>query len=140
MIKREKYISRIRGFYESDLIKIITGIRRCGKSVLLEQIMEEIRAKSDNIVYLNFEDLSVRSAIKSPLQLIDYVEQNRKEGKCYLFCDEIQNLENWPDACKSLRLHNNSLFITGSNSKLLSREFTGELSGRYVTKQLDHHD
>ena len=60
MIKREKYISRIRGFYESDLIKIITGIRRCGKSVLLEQIMEEIRAKSDNIIYLNFEDLAVR--------------------------------------------------------------------------------
>lgn len=132
MIKREKYISRIRGFYESDLIKIITGIRRCGKSVLLEQIMEEIRAKSDNIIYLNFEDLAVRSAIKSPLQLIDYVEQNRKEGKCYLFFDEIQNMEDWPDACKSLRLHNNSLFITGSNSKLLSREFTGELSGRYV--------
>ena len=133
MIKRENYLKRIRGFYDSDLIKIITGIRRCGKSVILTQIMEEIGEKTDNIIYLNFEDLKVQSQISSSLDLIEYVDINRKGGKCYLFFDEIQNLDGWSDACKSLRLHNNSLFITGSNSKLLSREFTSELSGRYVS-------
>ena len=64
--------------------------------------------------------------------LIDYIENNRKDGKCYIFLDELQMLENWQEACKTLRLYNNSIFITGSNSKLLSKEFTKELSGRYV--------
>ncbi len=64
--------------------------------------------------------------------LIDYVEKNRKQGKCYLFLDEIQVLDGWQEACKTLRLYNNSIFVTGSNSKLLSKEFTKELSGRYV--------
>ena len=132
MIKREHYINQIRPFYESDLIKIITGIRRSGKSVILEQIMDEVRSKTDNIIYLNFEDKRTSININDSQQLIEYVEANRGEGKCYLFFDEIQTLTGWQDACKTLRLYNNSLFITGSNSKLLSGEFTKELSGRYV--------
>ena len=133
MIKRENYLKKIRGFYESDLIKIITGIRRCGKSVILQQIMEEINEKTDNVIYLNFEVLSVRSTIRNANDLIAYVDENRKQGKAYLFFDEIQVLNGWQDACRSLRLENNSIFITGSNSKLLSKEFTKELSGRYVS-------
>ena len=132
MIKREHYINQIRPFYESDLIKIITGIRRSGKSVILEQIMDEVRSKTDNIIYLNFEDKRTSININDSQQLIEYVEANRGEGKCYLFFDEIQTLTGCQDACKTLRLYNNSLFITGSNSKLLSGEFTKELSGRYV--------
>ncbi|MBO5357403.1 MAG: ATP-binding protein [Clostridia bacterium] len=132
MIYREHYIEKIREFYDSDLIKIITGIRRCGKSIILEQIMNEIKGKTDNIIYLNFEDKRVSSKIANGDALIDYIEANKKEGKCYLFFDEIQTLENWQDACKTLRLYNYSVFITGSNSKLLSSEFTKELSGRYV--------
>ena len=132
MIKREHYINQIRPFYESDLIKIITGIRRSGKSVILEQIMDEVRSKTDNVIYLNFEDKRTSININDSQQLIEYVEANRGEGKCYLFFDEIQTLTGWQDACKTLRLYNNSLFITGSNSKLLSGEFTKELSGRYV--------
>lgn len=132
MIEREHYIRRIREFYESDLIKIITGIRRSGKSVILQQIVREIKSKSDNVISLNFEDKRVSSNIKDGDALIDYVDKHRGAGKCYLFFDEIQNIDGWQDACKTLRLYDNSLFITGSNSKLLSREFTKELSGRYV--------
>ena len=133
MIQREHYIKQVRPFYESDLIKIITGIRRCGKSVIMEQIIEEIKEKTDNIIYLNFEDRKVSANITDADKLISYVEENKKSGKCYLFFDEIQTLDGWQEACKTLRLYNYSLFITGSNSKLLSGEFTKELSGRYVS-------
>ena len=132
MIYREHYIRPVREFYESDLIKIITGIRRSGKSVILEQIMQEIGEKTDNILYLNFEDRRVSANITDEKSLISYVENHRKNGKCYLFFDEVQILEGWQNACKTLRLYDYSLFITGSNSKLLSGEFTKELSGRYV--------
>lgn len=132
MIYREHYIKPVRDFYESDLIKIITGIRRCGKSVILEQIMQEVGKKTDNIIYLNFEDRRISANITDENLLISYVENHRKNGKCYLFFDEVQILDGWQNACKTLRLYDYSLFITGSNSKLLSGEFTKELSGRYV--------
>lgn len=132
MIKREKYIEPIREFYDSDLIKIITGIRRCGKSVILGEIYEEIKAKSDNIIYLDFEDTAVLSALPDEKSLLDYVESNRKNSLCYVFLDEVQRVEGWAGACRTLRIRNCSVFISGSNSKLLSREFTKELSGRYV--------
>lgn len=136
MIKREHYLEQIRGFYDSDLIKIITGIRRSGKSIILEQIREEIKLKSNNVIYLNFEDERIISNISNSSQLIEYVEKTRKKGKCYLFFDEIQEVKDWQLACKTLRLYDNSIFITGSNSKLLSKEFTGEFSGRYVSFQI----
>ena len=132
MIKREKYLSEIRGFYDSDLIKIITGVRRCGKSVILEQIMEEVRLKSENVIYLDFDDRAVTSSIDSWKEIVDYVNSRKKEGLCYVFLDEIQEINDWALACRSLRRENCSVFITGSNSKLLSKEFTKELSGRYV--------
>ncbi len=133
MIYREHYIEPVREFYDSDLIKIITGIRRCGKSVILEQIMREIGQTTDNIIFLNFEDKRISAHITNGNALMDYVENHRKAGKCYLFFDEIQMLDGWQDACKTLRLYDYSLFITGSNSKLLSGEFVKELSGRYVS-------
>ena len=133
MIQREHYLKQVREFYDSDLIKIITGIRRSGKSIILEQIMNEIKTKTDNVIYLNFEDKRISSNIADGNALIDYIEKNKKNGKCYLFFDEIQVLKDWQEACKTLRLYNYSVFITGSNSKLLSGEFTKELSGRYVS-------
>lgn len=133
MIKREKYINEIRGFYDSDLIKIITGVRRCGKSVVLEQVMDEIRQNSDNIIFLNFEDRLVTEKINTWKDIVTYVEDNRTTGLCYVFLDEVQEIEDWQLACKTLRLRKCSVFITGSNSKLLSGEFTKELSGRYVS-------
>ena len=94
--------------------------------------MREIGEKTDNIIYLNFEDKKVSANITDTDKLFAYVEENRKSGKCYLFFDEVQTLDGWQDVCKTLRLYDYSLFITGSNSKLLSGEFTKELSGRYV--------
>lgn len=132
MIKREKYIEPIREFYNGDLIKVITGIRRCGKSVILTQILEEIRERSDNIIFLNFEDTAVLNAIPDEMALLNYIDSHRKESLCYVFLDEVQRVDGWAGACRTLRIRNCSVFISGSNSKLLSREFTKELSGRYV--------
>lgn len=133
MIKREHYIEQIRGFYDSDLIKIITGIRRSGKSVILNEIMNEIESKTDNVIYLNFEDERILANIPDCEKLLKYIDDNRKKGKCYLFFDEIHEVKDWQLACKTLRLDDNSVFITGSNSKILSQEYTKEFSGRYVS-------
>ncbi len=133
MIKRERYIAPVREFYESDLIKVITGIRRCGKSVILGEILHEIQQKSDNVIFLDFEDAATLSNFPDSMRLLEYVESRRKESLCYVFLDEIQRVEDWAGACRTLRIRNCSVFISGSNSKLLSREFTKELSGRYVS-------
>lgn len=133
MITREHYIKPIRDFYNSDLIKVITGIRRCGKSVILRQIMDELVKDGKQCIFLDFELKPVKDAIPDADALIQYIEENRTSDKCYLFLDEIQNVKEWNEACRTLRLQNNSVFISGSNSKLLSREFTEKLSGRYVS-------
>lgn len=133
MIKREKYLEKIRPFYDSDLIKIITGIRRCGKSVILKTICDEINCITSNTIYLDFEDAADLKKAGSVDLLLNYIEQNKEDGKCYIFLDEIQNIKDWPTAVRTLRLQNNSVFISGSNSKLLSKEFATELSGRYVS-------
>ena len=134
MIKREKYIATIREFYDSDLIKIITGIRRCGKSVILEDVRKEIEQKSDNIIFVDFDDAGNLAAIPDGITLLQYIENHKNNnGLCYVFLDEIQRIDGWAEACRTLRVRNCSVFISGSNSKLLSREFTKELSGRYVS-------
>lgn len=133
MVIRERYLAPIREFYETDLVKVIIGVRRSGKSIILEQIRDEIALKNDNIIYLNFEKESDLMKASTHQELLSYVERNRKDGKCYLFLDEIQEVEDWQIAVKDLRLGNNSVFITGSNSKLLSREILSLLSGRFVS-------
>lgn len=132
MISREHYLQQIRPFYESNLVKIITGIRRCGKSVIMDQIETELRQSGKKTLMLNFEDRSVSALITTVDELIDYISQYLGKEKLYVFLDEVQMIEQWNVACRTLRLKNVSLFITGSNSKLLSKEFTKELSGRYV--------
>jgi len=133
MIYREKYLSEIRGFYDDDLIKIITGVRRSGKSVVLEQIREELSAKTNNIVSLDFDDRLATDDIETWQDIVRYVTGHRGDGLCYVFLDEVQEIEGWANACRALRRENCSVFITGSNSKLLSKEFTKQLSGRYVS-------
>ncbi|MBR2660553.1 MAG: ATP-binding protein [Clostridia bacterium] len=133
MIYREKYLSEIRGFYHSDLIKIITGVRRCGKSFVLQQIREELSEETENIVFLDFDDRIATADIQEWQDIVHYVQSNRKEKLCYVFLDEVQEIDGWASACRALRRENCSVFITGSNSKLLSKEFTKELSGRYVS-------
>ena len=137
MLKREIYLSRIRGFYDSDLIKILVGIRRCGKSVILKQIMDEIKEKGieeDHILYINFEFVEFED-LKDYKKLNTYIKEKIKDNKkYYIFLDEIQNVEKFEIIVNSLRasLENISIFITGSNSKLLSNELSTVLSGRYV--------
>ena len=134
MIIRHHYLNQIRPFYESDLIKVITGIRRCGKSVILSQIEKELRDTGKQILYINFETLAYSSEIYDALSLVSFVKNNMPaRDKLYVFFDEVQLIDGWNLACRSLRLENVSLFITGSNSRLLAREFTKELSGRYVS-------
>lgn len=134
MIIRSHYIEQIRPFFESDLIKVITGIRRCGKSVILSQIADEFRSAGKPVLYINFETLEYSAAIPDADSLVSYVKENLADTqKLYVFLDEVQLVDGWNIACRSLRLENLSLFITGSNSKLLSKEFTKELSGRYVS-------
>lgn len=132
MISREHYLQQIRPFYESNLVKIVTGIRRCGKSVIMDQIETELRQSGKKTLMLNFEDRSISALITTVDELIDYISQYLGKEKLYVFLDEVQMIEQWNVACRTLRLKNVSLFITGSNSKLLSKEFTKELSGRYV--------
>ena len=137
MLKREIYLSRIRGFYDSDLVKILVGIRRCGKSVILKQIIDEIKEKGiqeDHILYINFEFVEFED-LKDYKKLNSYVKEKIKDNKkYYIFLDEIQNVEKFEIVVNSLRasLENISIFITGSNSKLLSNELSTVLSGRYV--------
>lgn len=137
MIKREQYMSKIRPFYDSDLIKVITGIRRCGKSVILDEIRKEIEIKSNNTIFLNLEHIYDIDKVQTARALVEYVRNNRKsDDLCYLFIDEIQNMPQWVDAVKTLRLEKCSIFISGSNSKMLSKEFINELSGRHVSFQI----
>ncbi len=133
MVIREHYLKQIRPFYDSDLIKIITGIRRCGKSVILEQVQDEIKAAGKPCLFLDFDLKPTRNLIPDADALIDYVGKCIKKEKLYVFLDEIQNVKEWNEACRTLRLKNCSVFISGSNSKLLSKEFTKELSGRYIS-------
>ena len=139
MIIREKYLSQIRPFYDKDLIKVITGIRRCGKSVILTQIMDELKdkgIKENQIIYINFESKRYDN-IKNDNDLYYYIQEKMKEEiKYYLFLDEIQNIENWEKAVNSFKAdlgEKISIFITGSNSDLLSSEIATHLSGRYVS-------
>ena len=140
MIIREKYLSKIRPFYDQDLIKVIMGIRRCGKSVLLLQIIEELKEKGipeSQIIYINFENEDY-SFIKNDIDLHNYIKKKivNKE-KYYLFFDEIQNVKDWEKAINSFKSSKNvSVFITGSNSDLLSGELATHLAGRYVSFKL----
>ena len=121
MVKRERYIERIRPFYESELIKVLIGIRRCGKSVLLRQIIGEIKEKGirdEQILYMNFEDFKF-SGIRTAQALYDYVVERRvNEEKYYLFFDEIQMVDEFELVINSFRATwDVSIFITGSNGK-----------------------
>lgn len=138
MLLREDYLSKIRGFYDSDLIKILVGIRRCGKSVILNQIIEELKVKrkidEEHIIFINFEFIEFEDLLDYK-KLNKYIKDKIKDNKIYyLFLDEIQNVDNFEKVVNSLRasIKNISIFLTGSNSKMLSDELSSVLSGRYV--------
>ena len=142
MIWRETYMKKIRGFMdEPELVKIMTGLRRSGKSVMLELIRQELAQKgilSENMIVLNFEDMSLEE-LKDPKKLHDYLRHKIEtvKGRYYLFLDELQEVDNWETCINSLRVNSDAdIYITGSNSKMLSGEFATRLSGRYIQIQI----
>ncbi len=133
---RENYLRIIRPYYEADLIKVITGVRRAGKSVILESIRDELSASgvpTDHIVYINLEDLDyegIRTALNLNEEIKAHITDN---GRYYLFIDEIQHVDEFEKALASFRATlNASIFVTGSNSQLLSGELATLLTGRTV--------
>ncbi len=137
MIKREMYMSRIRPFIGSELIKVVTGIRRSGKSVMLELVKQELiesGVSTDNFISFNFEDMNY-AALCNAKALHDEITARAKsiQGKIYLFFDEIQEVTDWEKCINSLRVSIDcDIYITGSNAKLLSGELATYLAGRYV--------
>ncbi len=135
IIERATYIHKIIPFMEQSIIKVFTGQRRVGKSYLLFQIIQLIQKKNKNasVIYINKEDLTF-SNIKNALDLNAYIQSKKKENqKNYIFIDEIQEIENFSDALRSLALDTDlDIYCTGSNANLLSRDIAGQLSGRFI--------
>ena len=142
MILRPLYISKVRPFInETELVKILTGIRRSGKSVMLQLIQRELLQQgvmADHFITINFEDFSYNH-LRDPQAVHDHIkaEIDKKSGRHYLFLDEIQEVENWESVINSLRVHSDvDIYVTGSNAKLLVSEFSTYLSGRFMTLQI----
>lgn len=141
MVKREVYLEKIRNFMDKNVIKIITGMRRCGKSYLFKSIIHELKQRGTNdedILLIDLE-LPTYNHIKTREQLdeivVPFIESH--ENKVYLFFDEIQNVKEWEVSINSYyKLENTDIYITGSNSKLMSAEFATLLTGRYVNIEL----
>ena len=141
LFKREKYLGKIRSFFhDDDIIKVITGVRRCGKSCLMETIADELRSSGvskENIIYIDLDKRGYRK-IKEPDQLETLIDSMATaDGLKYLFIDEIQNVEGFEELLNGYRMDGNySIFITGSNSYLLSGELVTKLTGRYLEFEL----
>ena len=137
LFPRENYLKKIRGFYhDAGMIKVITGVRRCGKSCLMQCIAEELRAEGvddEHIVFFDLDRYGYRS-VKAPEQLEDFIRPLLAiSGMKYLFIDEVQNVDGFEDVLNGLRTEGGfSIFITGSNSYLLSGELATKLTGRYI--------
>nr|WP_102343127.1 ATP-binding protein [Galactobacillus timonensis] len=143
---REKYLSRLRPFYSSDIIKVITGIRRCGKSCIMKAIINELLSNgvdSAHIIYIPLDKRGFKE-IKKPEQLEARIESMISGGGLfYLFIDEVQNVEGFESVVQAYAEDGFSIFLTGSNSYLLSDEITTKLTGRYLTFEtfpLDFHE
>ena len=141
LYKREKYLSRMRAFYDADdIIKVITGVRRCGKSCLMATIAEELKNRGipeENIIYLDLDKRGFRK-IRTPDQLDEILSKyDDIQGLKYLFIDEIQNVSGYEPVINGFREDGSySIFITGSNSYLLSGELVTKLTGRYIEFEL----
>lgn len=136
MIKRELYMKRIRPFIGTDVIKVMTGIRRCGKSVMLELIKQEIAESGvdpSRFICINFEDMRNAHLLTAQALHDEIMWRAAGAGKVYLFFDEIQEVNGWEKCVNSLRAALDcDIYITGSNAKLLSGELATYLAGRYA--------
>ena len=138
MIKREFYLEKIVKLIDTEDIKVITGVRRCGKTVLLKQIIDELENRgiaSENIIYMSFESSKYKN-IRNDDDLDEFIfsKTNNLNGKIYLLFDEIQKVKNWEVSLNSYRVDLEcDIYITGSNSQLLSGELATLISGRYIS-------
>ena len=134
-IVRKEYLERLRNLKHKKLIKIITGIRRCGKSTVMEMFRDELLENGvdeNQIIFLNFEDYDNKH-LRNPDELYSYIKERLTQKMNYIFLDEIQRVENFPEIVDSLYIKDNvDIYITGSNSSLLSSEIATLISGRYV--------
>ena len=136
LYKREDYLNKIRGFYHDTMIKVITGIRRCGKSYLLKTIIRELKEngiQDKDIIYMELDKKEYKN-IKTPEELENVIDSLIIDNDFkYLFIDEVQNVKNFESLINAYREEGNiSIFITGSNSYLLSGELVTKLTGRYI--------
>ena len=137
MIKREEYLKVFYNYLDTDFIKIVIGLRRCGKTTFLRSIIEELKSlgiNDKNIIYISFENVKYKY-IKTSKELDEVVLDKVKdiEGKVYLLFDEIQLVDNWEESINSYRVSFDSdIYVTGSNSKLFSSELSTLIAGRYV--------
>lgn len=138
MIKRKFYLEKIVKLIDTENIKVITGVRRCGKTVLLKQIIDELENRgiaSENIIYMSFESSKYKN-IRNDNDLDEFIfsKTNNLNGKIYLLFDEIQKVKNWEVSLNSYRVDLEcDIYITGSNSQLLSGELATLISGRYIS-------
>lgn len=138
MIKRKFYLEKIVKLIDTEDIKVITGVRRCGKTVLLKQIIDELENRgiaSENIIYMSFESSKYKN-IRNDDDLDEFIfsKTNNLNGKIYLLFDEIQKVKNWEVSLNSYRVDLEcDIYITGSNSQLLSGELATLISGRYIS-------
>lgn len=137
---REYYLNKIKGFYNSDLIKVISGIRRCGKSFFMLSIIEDLKSQGVNekdIIYINLDKRGFKN-IKKPNQLEETIDKLIIDNDFkYIFIDEVQNVKNYEEVINAFREEGNcSIFITGSNSYLLSGELATKLTGRYIEVEM----
>ena len=135
-VEREEYLNKLIAFKDKQLIKIVTGVRRCGKSTLMEMFQDYLRADGvgeEQIVAVNLEDYDFFE-LRKPENLYAYVKGKLIKGKTvYVFLDEIQHVENFPDVIDSLFIKDGlDLYLTGSNAYMLSSEIATLISGRYV--------
>ena len=138
MIIRKFYLEKIVKLIDTEDIKVITGVRRCGKTVLLKQIIDELENRgiaSENIIYMSFESSKYKN-IRNDDDLDEFIfsKTNNLNGKIYLLFDEIQKVKNWEVSLNSYRVDLEcDIYITGSNSQLLSGELATLISGRYIS-------
>ncbi|MCI7237540.1 ATP-binding protein [Campylobacter sp.] len=133
---RKRYFDELLAHKDKELIKIITGIRRCGKSSLLELFKEHLKKQNAKFIHINFESLEFEH-LSDYKELYKYIKSKIKSGKYYLLFDEIQVVKDWQKAIESFRLDFEcDIYITGSNSHLLSGEFSTYLTGRFVEIKL----
>ena len=135
MIIRPDYIQAVTPFIDQPLVKILAGVRRCGKSTIFEMLVEELRSRGipdDHIIRKRYTEMDIPEDISAADMYKELLESIQGKGRCYLFLDEIQEVKGWERCINSLLEGQNvDIYVTGSNSRLMSSEISTYLTGRF---------